>query len=103
MYNPPEDGADSLEYIEIYNNTDTAIDLSDYSLVGVNYIFDSIPLLEPDSFIVVCKNSAALFNNFGVNGYQWNSGALSNTGEEVGIINNVGDTVITVTYSSEGL
>ena len=103
MYNPPEDGADSLEYIEIYNNSDTAIDLSDYSLVGVNYIFDSIPLLEPDSFIVVCKNSAALFNNFGVNGYQWNSGALSNSGEEVGIINNVGDTVITVNYSSVGL
>jgi len=102
MYNPPEDGADSLEYIEIYNNTDTAIELSDYSLIGVNYTFDFFPSLKPDSSIVVCKNSTALLNNFGVSGYQWNSGALSNDGEQIGIINSVGDTIYTVTYSTEG-
>ena len=101
MYNPPEDGVDSLEYLEIYNDTDLAIDFTGYSMLGVSYTFDTIPDLAPDEYLVVCKDSVALFNNFGVSAYQWNTGALSNTGEEVGIINTLGDTIFKMVYSSE--
>ena len=32
MYNPPESGTDSLEYVEIYNAGSAAVDLTDYTL-----------------------------------------------------------------------
>lgn len=34
MYNPPESGVDSLEYIEIYNNTNSEIDITGFSTFG---------------------------------------------------------------------
>ncbi len=100
MYNPPEDGVDSLEYIEIYNNTNADIDFSGFSMIGINYTFDSIPALGPEEYLVVCKDSLALSNNFGTTGYQWDTGALSNNGEALGITNAIGDTVFLMTYGT---
>lgn len=100
MYNPPESGVDSLEYIEIYNNTDSIISFTGYNLIGVNYDFATAPVLEPGKYLVVCKDSSALLNNYGATGHEWTTGALSNSGEELGIINPIGDTILSITYST---
>ena len=44
MYNPPEANTDSLEYIEIYNNGNTTVDLENWSLYGVTFIFPATTL-----------------------------------------------------------
>ena len=81
MYNPPEDGADSLEFIEIYNNENTNIDLSGIQFSqGISFTFPNITLAA-NEYVVIAKDSIVFQNTFGMMAYQWNSGSLSNTGE----------------------
>lgn len=81
MYNPPETGNDSLEFIEIYNNDIEDIDLNGfYFSSGVELTFPQY-LLQSGEYVVVGFNSTALQNTFGVDALQWTSGALSNSGE----------------------
>jgi len=81
MYNPPETGTDSLEFIEIYNNDNMTVDLTDYYFsAGVVFTFPSLNL-NAGQYLVVAVNSAAMQNTFGVNSLQWTSGGLSNSGE----------------------
>lgn len=83
MYNPPESGDDSLEFIEIYNNGEDTVNMKDfYFSEGIEYIFPEIEIL-PDSFLLVSKDSLAMMNTFVVDAYQWTDGALSNGGEDI--------------------
>ncbi|MCF6342446.1 MAG: lamin tail domain-containing protein, partial [Bacteroidales bacterium] len=84
MYNPPESGNDSLEFIEVYNNslTDTVELNGFYFSEGVEYSFPNVQLL-PDTFLLVSIDSVAMWNTFGVEAFQWTSGALSNGGEDI--------------------
>jgi len=100
MYNSPVQGIDSLEYIEIYNNTTASIDLMSYSLIGVEHTFTETTVIESDDYLVLCKNTNALTDLFNISALQWSSGALNNDGEEVGIINIAGDTVFSITYGT---
>ena len=98
MYNPPESNADSLEYLEFYNNTDQEINLLGYSLIGVSHTFSQNTIIDPGAYYVICKDSVAMSITFGVNVNEWGSGALSNTGEEVGLINENEEVVHSVKY-----
>jgi len=85
MYNPPESGTDSLEFLEIYNNGEDTVNMKDfYFTEGIEYTFPEIEIL-PDSFLLVAKDSLAMLNTFAVNAYQWTSGGLKNSGEDVEI------------------
>ena len=61
MYNPPESGTDTLEYIEFFNNTANVIDLENYSFDGVQYTFPAVSFAA-NTFIVIAKDSMALVN-----------------------------------------
>ncbi len=102
MYDPPESGVDSLEYLEIYNNTGADLDLEGYSMIGVTHTFTSATPLAVEQYMLISINAAALTNNFGVNSIQWEGGALNNGGEDIGIINPQGDTIFWMEYSSSG-
>ncbi|KAA3636205.1 MAG: hypothetical protein DWQ02_08675, partial [Bacteroidetes bacterium] len=94
MYNPPEGGTDSLEYIEIYNAGD-AVDLAGYYFEqGVTYTFPSHMLMSGE-YVVVAVDSLAMLNNFGVTAYQWTSGGLSNGGEDI-IIHDPSDVMVDI-------
>ena len=98
MYNPPESGTDSLEYIEIYNRGTDAIDLNGYYFAaGVDFTFPQVQLA-PEAYIVVSVDSMAMINTFGVETYQWFSGGLSNGGEEITLANNYQTPVNSVTF-----
>jgi plastocyanin/DNA/RNA endonuclease YhcR with UshA esterase domain len=101
MYNPPESGSDSLEYIELFNIGPNMEDLTGYTLGGVEYTFPEFSL-EPGGYAVIAINSEALMNNFGVASAQWTSGALKNGGEVVSLINNLGIAVDEVDYMNAG-
>ena len=83
MYNPPESGDDSLEFIEIYNNGEESVNLEGiYFSQGIEYTFPNIEIL-PDTFLLVALNSMAMMQTFNVDALQWTAGALSNGGEDI--------------------
>ena len=60
MYNPPESGEDSLEYIEILNASSAPYNLQDVKFTaGVTFTFPS-QILGAGQSVVVAKDSAAM-------------------------------------------
>lgn len=96
-YNPP-DGPDTLEYLEIFNNTQDVIDLTNYSLVGVEFSFPPFNL-ESQEYVLVAKDSLAMLSAFGVTAFQWVSGGLNNSGELIALLNSAGIGVDSVDFS----
>lgn len=98
MYNPPESGNDSLEFIEIYNNGTETVNLDGFMFTaGVEYTFPDVDIL-PDDFLLVSINSAAMLGTFGVDAYQWTSGALSNSGEKIELSDSFANVIDSLTY-----
>ncbi len=99
MYNPPEIGNDVLEFIELYNNGSTAVNLIGYTFTsGVDYTFPGFNL-GAGEYVVVAVDSALFETNFGVSAFQWESGALSNSGELIALANGDGVVVDSVDFS----
>lgn len=99
MYNPPEANTDSLEYIEIYNNSAAGVNLENWTLYGVTFTFPAITLA-PNQYLVTAVNAGAMQRQFSVTALQWTGGALSNGGETLLLLNAVGDTIDKVTYGN---
>lgn len=106
MYNPPESGIDSLEFVEIYNNGSTTINLNNYTLSpgagvggGMNHTFGTINFA-PGQYLVIAEDSAAVANTFGYSAIQANgSSSLTNTGKSVVIKNDLGAVQDSVRYN----
>lgn len=97
-YNPPESGSDSTEYIELYNNGSTTVDLAGYSFTsGVVHTFSTY-MLAPGAYLVVAVDSVAINNVYGVSAIQWSSGGLSNGGEPIALKDNLGNLVDSLRY-----
>lgn len=98
MYNPPESGSDSLEFLELYNNGEETVNLEGfYFTEGVEYIFPNIDLL-PESFLLVSVDSLAMMSTFGAVAQQWTGGALSNGGEDIVLRDNFDNIIDSLTY-----
>ena len=98
MYNPPESGGDSLEFIEIYNNDDIAVDMDGYSFTaGIGFTFPSV-MLNPSEYLLVAIDSAAFNGTFGGTALQWTDGALSNGGESIELSDSYLNVVDSLTY-----
>lgn len=101
MYNSPETGIDSLEYIEIYNNTGQDIQLEGYQFVGVLHVFEPY-VLQADEYLVVAKNKVAFEGVFQTTAIEWSNGSLNNSGEEVSFLNPDSTKISTVRYENGG-
>ena len=101
MYNPPESGTDSLEFIEIYNNDDVAVDMTDFQMSdGVGFIFPQFTI-DVGDYVLIAVNSPAMLNTFGVDAFQWTSGGLNNGGEMVELSDNFGNIIDGVEYADQ--
>ena len=105
MYNPPESGVDSTEYVEITNTSMSSVNIGGYKLyIGVRsspnstFTFPSMMLL-PGSSVVVRNDSLAAQSYFGSTFYG-GIGALSNSGREVIVTNAANAVIDSVRYSS---
>jgi len=100
MYNSPESGTDSLEFIELSNpNPDNERSLSGhYFSQGIEFIFPNGYLIGPGAHVVIAKDSVAFENAFNVVAFQWTNSALSNTGEAIVLKNGQDQTIDSVNY-----
>ncbi len=98
MYNPPESGTDSLEYIEIYNVGEDMVNLQGYYFQeGVEFTFPDYELAS-HQYVVVCKNEMAFTSFFGGNALQWTDGSLKNKGEKIVLASPGGEIIDEVEY-----
>jgi PKD repeat protein len=98
MYNPPETGTDTTEFIELYNNDTTTVNLSGfYFSDGVSFSFPPYDL-SPHDYVVVSSSDSAVLYTYGIPSFQWTSGALSNAGELIRLKDYHGFTVDSVLY-----
>lgn len=98
MYNPPESGTDSTEYIEIYNNDSVAVNLNDYSFSqGIVYTLPNITL-DTGNYLLLSVDSMGFYNRYGKSAYQWTSSSLANGGEGIVLKDNLNRTVDSVDY-----
>ncbi|HQH19068.1 MAG TPA: lamin tail domain-containing protein [Bacteroidales bacterium] len=101
MYNPPESGTDSLEFIEILNNGNIPVALKNYTFMDGNdtYTFmdDTIHAYQ---YYLIAFDSLKFKNFYKKTARQWNFGGLSNTGNTF-ILKNASAVVLdSVVYSS---
>jgi len=101
MYNPPEAGTDLTEFIEIYNNSDQAINLNGYEIKDAIQIVFGDTTLAAGAFIVTTVNTAAFNGYYGYDAIQWVGGALNNSGETITLLDASGNTVDAVSYSDK--
>jgi PKD repeat protein len=100
MYNPPESGTDSLEYIEIYNNSSDQLNLLGYAFTaGVEFVFPDVNIGSGE-YLLIAANAAAIENTFGLEAIQWTAGGLSNNGELIRISSPTGITIDSVSYET---
>jgi len=85
MYNPPEAGTDTLEYVELYNQTNASVNVSGWNFTqGFEFMFPAGSSIPANGYVIVAKNSAFFQSKFGFAPYEWvMGGALTNSGEDL--------------------
>jgi len=108
MYHPVEEGgtrfgAETLEFIELYNNRAVFEDLTAYAFTnGIRYVFEPGTIIGPKEYLVVAFDPAALEAAYGVSGVHGPfTGRLSNDGERIELSNSNGEIVISFRYDDE--
>lgn len=93
------------EFVELYNNSAIAINLSGYELhdaVGLKHLFPEGTYIQPYDYLVVFGGLTPTgFDNLDVQVASSGSLALNNAGETITIYNSTGILVITETFGSE--
>lgn len=98
-YNTP---SVDIEFIELYNNSANTVDLSGWSFSqGISYTFPSGVSIGPAAYLLVAADSVRMQNYFGVVSYPWDpsgGNGLSNSGEDIVIVDDMGVTVDSVDF-----
>lgn len=100
----PEYTESGEEWIELYNRSDAAVDLSGWSFTeGVKYVFPQGTVLNPGEYLVVAGDAAALAAKYPTVPVLGNlSGSLANDGERILLLDTAGNPADEVYYYDEG-
>ena len=99
-YNPP-DKTKPIEFIELTNPGTTAVDLSGASFTnGIHYTFPAGTILSPGGFVVVSQDPTAVQTAYGISSFGPWDGKLSNSGEDVTIVDAAGNQLDDVDYGA---
>ncbi len=82
-YNPPESETDSLEYIELYNETAADIDLTDYVIRDNGPHTIAAGVVPANGYVILAINPGAIMTVLGVAAIEIADIALSNGGEGI--------------------
>ena len=101
MYHPA--GDERLEWIKLHNEMTVNMDISDWSLDGINYRFPTGTVMPAGSYLVVASNPDLLKTTTQfVTMLGPYSGRLNNAGETVRLYNNSGRVMDQVEYADRG-
>ena len=102
MYNPAS-GLDADEFIELYNSSDSPLDVSRWCFTsGINACFDTDTTVEGNSYILVGADASQFQETYKKTlDLEFASGKLSNSGERIALEDSFGNLVIDFTYSDE--
>ena len=94
-YNPVQ--GDTYEFIELLNAGTKAVNLAGFSTVGVTYAFPAGSSIAAGEVILLTSTSSTYAGN-GYQVFQWDSGSVSNGGEQIALLDKNGNTIDDVTY-----
>jgi hypothetical protein len=103
MPNPDDVGDSDGEYVEIYNTTDSDIDLNGYIIKDLgsdSHTINSNVTVPAGRYVVLCKNETRSSNGYVPCDYEWSSFTLTNSSDEVIIEDGNGSEVDRVEYAS---
>ncbi|MGY8686529.1 MAG: lamin tail domain-containing protein [Verrucomicrobiales bacterium] len=97
---------ESVEFIELYNPTDSEIDLSGWSFSeGIDHVFSAGEMIGANTLYLLAQDAAAYNKKFGSiftggvkANVQWDAGMLSNTGETLTLRNAANKIIDQVDY-----
>lgn len=107
MYNPPTGGVIESalgEYLELYNRGAAPVNVEGWSLTkGVSFTFPTGAVIAPNGYLVVAQDPAGVEGTHGLTGIfgPW-VGTLANSGENVRLVDAVGNVVNEVRYYDGG-
>ncbi len=100
LYHAPDD-LDDLQFIELHNTGDTAVDLAGWKLTrGVRYEFPRNAKIEANGYLVVCKNLRLFKRYYGFDAAGQFEGSLRHSRDHIELINAKGGKVDEVKYRS---
>lgn len=100
-YHPPEER--SGEFIELYHRGSDAIDVSGFRFnSGISYTLPEGTVLAAGEHLVIAENPDALLADYGVESLGPYEGVLANSGENVRLVDRLGNLVDEVRYSDGG-
>jgi hypothetical protein len=102
FYHPPEDRAG--EFIELYHRgAGGVIDLSGFRFDrGISYTFPEGSSLAPGEYLVLSEDPELLRNHYGLGGVHRYEGVLANGGENIRLVDRLGNLVDEVRYWDGG-
>ena len=97
----PDIKTQPAEFVELYNNGATAVDLSGWRFAdGIDFTFPSGVTIPAGGYVLVAQNPATVLSKWGRTAYGPYSGQLSNTGERLLLQDRDGVTADQVNYQA---
>lgn len=96
-YNPA--GQDDTEFVELYNNSDKSVDISNWQLEGVDFTFPAGSVLPGKTYGLIVKNDTtfrASYSSQLILGQY--TGDLTNGGEQLRLLNSTNQVISSVEY-----
>lgn len=98
----PDNNTEQVEFIELYNTGTEPVNLNGCYFEGaIGYTFSSIPLMNPNTYVVVCQNAADFSRKFGITALGPFEGKLNNDGEQLLLRAANGNIIDEVNYGSD--
>ncbi|MBN9119882.1 MAG: CotH kinase family protein [Planctomycetes bacterium] len=99
MYHAPND-LDDLQYVELHNTGDKAVELSGWTIKGAKHTFPAGAKIDAGGYLVVCKSLKEFKRAYGFDAAGEFKGTLSHSGEAVELLDAAGKKVDGVKYKT---
>lgn len=104
----PTEDPERLQFVELFNNGASAVDLSGWTFSGVTYVFPAATSIAPGEYILVGADTAFLLSKIpsipgGTQVFTLTSGNFSNSGENISLRDTSLNVIDSVTYADGGV
>ena len=104
MYHPAAEADTTQEWVELYNQMAVDVDISGWSVKGgIDHTFAEGTILAGGGYLILAKSPVAFETTYGYSGAIGPfDGQLSNSGEQIKLVNNAGRLMNRIEYNDRG-